>query len=137
MGIYEAFGGIVRHPYIGAKIEGPIGFGKGIGRGIWGFGCHILAGMYIFPLPSPITIVLIHALGRQALTSHNAAMFALPGYSLKGIERELSKRGLTTLQAELYLIRLRQANRDFEIATVEEKAKVLPRWKELQKSSHV
>lgn len=98
-GFGEAFGGIVRHPYVGAQKEGALGFGKGVGRGIGAFGFHILA-----------------------------AVFGLPGYTLKGIERELSKRRLTTLQAELYLIRLRQSNYDYEKATEEEKVEIVERW---------
>jgi hypothetical protein len=43
-GLYEAFSGLVKHPYLGAKIEGPLGFPRGIGRGVFGFGCHTLAG---------------------------------------------------------------------------------------------
>jgi sterol 3beta-glucosyltransferase len=57
----------------------------------------------------------------------------VPGYTLKGIERALSKHRLTTLQAELYLIRLRQAIHDRETATVEEKERVIERWKALQR----
>lgn len=44
MGIYEAFSGLVKHPYLGAKLEGPLGVPKGLGRGVFGFGCHTLAG---------------------------------------------------------------------------------------------
>lgn len=44
LGFYEAFAGVVRHPYIGAQTEGPIGAVKGVGRAFSGFGCHILAG---------------------------------------------------------------------------------------------
>lgn len=44
LGLYEGFGGLIRHPYLGTTNEGPLGFPKGIGRGIWGFGCHTLAG---------------------------------------------------------------------------------------------
>jgi hypothetical protein len=44
LGSYEAFSSIVRHPYVGAKTEGPAGFFKGIGRGYWAFGNHLLAG---------------------------------------------------------------------------------------------
>lgn len=100
LGFGEAFGGIVRHPYVGAKKEGAVGFGKGVGRGVGAFGWHILA-----------------------------AIFALPGYTLKGIERELSKRHLTTLQAELCLIRLRQANHDFTMVTEEQKTEIAEQWK--------
>jgi sterol 3beta-glucosyltransferase len=43
-GIGDAFVGTVRHPYLGAKQEGPIGFGKGVGRGFAGFFFHFMAG---------------------------------------------------------------------------------------------
>lgn len=44
MGFGDAFQGIIRHPYLGAKEEGALGFGKGIGRAIGGFYCHLMAG---------------------------------------------------------------------------------------------
>ncbi|KAF2824116.1 UDP-Glycosyltransferase/glycogen phosphorylase [Ophiobolus disseminans] len=104
LGLYEAFSGLIRHPYLGAKNEGPLGFPKGIGRGVYGFGCHTMA-----------------------------AIWGVPGYTLKGIERALTKHRLTTLQAELYLIRLRQTNSDLQHASQEEKAQVLENWKQLQR----
>jgi sterol 3beta-glucosyltransferase len=58
-------------------------------------------------------------------------VWGVPGYTLKGIERELSKHRLTSLQAELYLIRLRQAVNDREKATQQEKDEVVERWKAL------
>lgn len=56
----------------------------------------------------------------------------VPGYTLKGTERALSKHRLTTLQAEIYLIRLRQAVQDRERATKEEREAVLERWNALR-----
>jgi hypothetical protein len=44
LGFGDAFLGIVRHPYLGAKQEGALGFGKGLGRGLGGFYCHSMAG---------------------------------------------------------------------------------------------
>lgn len=120
-GLYEAFSGLVKHPYLGAKIEGPLGFPRGIGRGVFGFGCHTLAGKYTTP----------RALGISE-ADYSIAIWGLPGYTLKGIERALSKHRLTTLQAELYLIRLRQAVRDMEKATEEERMEVVARWEKLQ-----
>jgi hypothetical protein len=52
---------------------------------------------------------------------------------LKGIERALSKHRLTTLQAELYLIRLRQALQELQQATDAERTEVVTSWKRLQK----
>jgi len=103
LGFYEAFAGIVRHPYVAAQQEGAIGIPKGLGRGFWGFGSHIFAGV-----------------------------FALPGYTLKGIEAALSKHRTTSLQAELYLIRLRQAIHEIEQSTPEERAEVVATWQRIQ-----
>ncbi len=47
MGSVDAFQGLVRHPYLGAKQEGALGFGKGIGRGLGGFYFHMMAGTYL------------------------------------------------------------------------------------------
>ncbi|KAI8941132.1 hypothetical protein NX059_002370 [Plenodomus lindquistii] len=103
LGFYEAFAGVVRHPYVAAQQEGVIGVPKGIGRGFWGFGCHILA-----------------------------SLFAIPGYTFKGIEAALRKHQTTSLQAELYLIRLRQAIHDLEQTSEEERLEVVETWKRLQ-----
>jgi sterol 3beta-glucosyltransferase len=57
----------------------------------------------------------------------------VPGYTLKGIERQCSKHRLTTLRAEMYLIRLRQAVNDKRKATVEEQREVVEKWKSMHK----
>lgn len=61
------------------------------------------------------------------------AVWGVPGYTLKGIERQLSKHRLTTLQAELYLIRLRQSVSEKRKSTAEEQRKVVDRWKAMHK----
>ncbi|KAH7393778.1 hypothetical protein DE146DRAFT_660003 [Phaeosphaeria sp. MPI-PUGE-AT-0046c] len=99
LGFGEGLGGLVRHPYVGAKIEGPLGAVKGVGRGLVGCIWHILA-----------------------------ACWGLPGYTLKGIEREINKHRLTSLQAEVYLIRLRQAMDAFEKSSPEDREQVVKRW---------
>jgi sterol 3beta-glucosyltransferase len=45
-GLSDALLGIVRHPYLGARQEGALGFGKGIGRGLGGLYCHSMAGKF-------------------------------------------------------------------------------------------
>ncbi len=57
-----------------------------------------------------------------------AAIFGLPGYTLKGVERELSKRHLTKLKAEILLLRLRKSLMDFREATEEERDAVVAAW---------
>jgi len=44
LGLFEAFSSLVKHPYLGAKKEGPLGVPKGVGRGIGAFLCHLMAG---------------------------------------------------------------------------------------------
>ena len=50
---------------------------------------------------------------------------------MKGIEREVNKLRLTTLQAEIYLIRLRQAIDMFEDASQEERDHVVESWQRI------
>ena len=60
------------------------------------------------------------------------AIFGLPGYFLKGIERELLKRHLTAVQAEIFLIQLRRSSLEFRRSNEEERAEVVEKWKELE-----
>lgn len=57
------------------------------------------------------------------------ATFGLSGYTLKGVEMELAKRRLTTTEAELYLIRLRQSVEDYGDSSGAEREEALIRWK--------
>lgn len=77
-----------------------------------------------------------HSLQSVALTGF-LAFWGLSGYTLKGIECALSKNSLTTLQAELYLIRLRQGGQDLIEATPEEREKVITAWNALQSSNEI
>ncbi|KAH6874044.1 hypothetical protein B0T10DRAFT_588226 [Thelonectria olida] len=100
LGFWDAFSGVVVKPYEAVKDEGAKGLGKGILRGARGF---------------------VYNLG--------ASIFSLPGYTLKGVEKEVSKHHLTKLKAEIMLIRLRQGIDDFRWATAEEREAVVTRWK--------
>ncbi|KXH29097.1 glycosyltransferase family 28 domain-containing protein [Colletotrichum simmondsii] len=100
LGTWEAFSGVVMKPYEGAKREGVKGFGKGIYQAGRGFTFNLFA-----------------------------AIFGLPGYTLKGIEKEFSKHRLTALKAEVLLIRLRQGIDDFRRSTEAERNEVIERWK--------
>lgn len=100
LGFWDAFSGIVVQPYKGTRDEGAKGFGKGIWRGGKGFFCGL-----------------------------GTAVFGLPGYTLKGLERALSKRHLTKLKAEILLIRFRRSLMEFREATVEEREAVVKAWR--------
>jgi hypothetical protein len=60
------------------------------------------------------------------------AVFGLPGYFLKGIERELLKRHLTAVQAEIFLIQLRRSSLEFRRSSEDERAEVVEKWKVLE-----
>ncbi|KAF2681820.1 glycosyltransferase family 1 protein [Lentithecium fluviatile CBS 122367] len=102
LGLYDAFSGIVLRPYHGAKKDGAKGFGKGVFAGGRGIPYNVLA-----------------------------ALFGLPGYTLKGLEKELTKRHTTKLKAEILLVRIRQGLEEFTHSTLEEREEVVQRWKSL------
>jgi len=67
-----------------------------------------------------------------------SAVFALPGYSLKGVERQLGKRKDRPLRAKILQVRLQQGIAAFKHADEETKSKVLKRWMLLQaQDSHI
>ncbi|KAB5578674.1 glycosyltransferase family 28 domain-containing protein [Coniochaeta sp. 2T2.1] len=102
MGFYHALSGIVIQPYIGAKREGARGLAKGVFRA-----------------------------GGDLVTNIGAAVFSLPGYTLKGIEKEFAKRHLTKLTAEIMLVRLRQGIDELNHSTQAERQQVVTRWGQL------
>lgn len=99
-GVYDAFSGIVVLPYKATRDEGA----KGLPKGIW-------------------------RAGKGFFSNLGAAFFGIPGYTLKGLEKELSKRHLTKLKAEIILIRMRLAISEWRTATPEQREDVVTRWK--------
>ena len=59
-----------------------------------------------------------------------AAGLGVPAYTLKGVERQLVKRGDRELKAKILAVRLRQGVAAYARASKEEKDEVLSRWKE-------
>ncbi|KAH8687247.1 hypothetical protein BGZ60DRAFT_363549 [Tricladium varicosporioides] len=102
LGIFDGVTGLVTQPFNGARKDGFGGFAAGIGRGVGG---------------------LVFKTG--------AAVFGLPGYTLKGVEKQIQKRKQRDLKARILTIRLRQAVLEFERTTREEKNEIIKRWKEL------
>ncbi|RGP67892.1 hypothetical protein FLONG3_8360, partial [Fusarium longipes] len=94
-GVWDAFSGIVMKPYEDTKSMGAKGLGRGLLRGGWGI-----------------------------MGNLGSACFGLPGYTLKGLEKELIKRHTTTLKAEILLIRLRQAIEDWRTGASVDKDEV-------------
>ncbi|KAH7313551.1 hypothetical protein B0I35DRAFT_435429 [Stachybotrys elegans] len=100
LGVYDGVTRIVTSPYKQAKKEGTKGLAKGLYGGI---------------------LCFVYGLG--------AATFGLPGYALKGLEKEISKHHLTKLDAEIFLIRIRHGLDELLDSSVEEQDAVVARWK--------
>jgi hypothetical protein len=62
-------------------------------------------------------------------TNKLLAIWGLPGYSLKGIEKEFSKHHLTELEAEIHLIHLRQGIEEYREASQEDRDATVTKWK--------
>ncbi|CRK36045.1 hypothetical protein BN1708_006903 [Verticillium longisporum] len=103
LSVWDAFSGVVVLPYRGAKDGGAVGTLKGIYQGGRGFTYNLAS-----------------------------ALFALPGYSMKGIEKEYSRHHLTKLKAEIFLIRIRQGIEEFRESTQEERGEAVAQWKRLR-----
>ncbi|KAH0524272.1 hypothetical protein TsFJ059_006803 [Trichoderma semiorbis] len=100
LGLWEAFSGIVVYPYQSIHEEGAKGIEKGLWRGSKGFFSNL-----------------------------GASAFGLPGYTLKGVEKELQKHHITKYKAEIILIRLRQGIEAFHKSSQCERDEVIRRWK--------
>ncbi|TVY75837.1 Sterol 3-beta-glucosyltransferase UGT80B1, partial [Lachnellula suecica] len=102
LGIYDGLSGLVILPYHNAQRYGVAGFFSGIGKGLGGL-----------------------------VFKTSAAALGIPGYTLKGLEKQFEKRYSRALEAKLIAIRLRQAIAEFERASTEQKEEIVRRWKEL------
>jgi hypothetical protein len=92
--------GIVKDPYQGAKKEGGAGFIKGVGRGIAGVPIKVMAGVW-----------------------------AVPGYTFKGIYQELQKEKGATVQNYIIAARMAQGYDEANLITAGERANILARWR--------
>ncbi|KAJ1325414.1 sterol 3beta-glucosyltransferase [Microdochium nivale] len=102
VGVFDAVTGLVVQPYKGARRAGVKGFGVGVVQGLFGLPCNL-----------------------------SSAIYGLPGYALKGVEKELHKRHMSGLKAEIIMIRLKQGSAAFRDATEAEREGVVVRWKGL------
>lgn len=103
-GMYDGITGLVTQPMRGAAKDGPAGFFKGIGKGI--------GGIALKP---------------------GAAIFGIPGYAMKGVYKEMQKQFGSSVQNYIIAARTAQGFDDWQSSSVEERADVVRRWKEMQK----
>jgi hypothetical protein len=104
LGMYDGITGLVTQPMRGAKKEGAAGFVKGIGKGIGG-------------------VVL----------KPGAAFFAIPGYTMKGVYKEMSKHFGSSVQNYIIAARTAQGYDEWNATSVEERRDIVARWKHMQK----
>ncbi|KXJ90428.1 putative UDP-glucose,sterol transferase [Microdochium bolleyi] len=102
VGVFDAVTGLVVLPYKGARRDGAKGLGKGVAQGLLGVPFNIFS-----------------------------AVYGLPGYTLKGVEKELHKRHMTQLKAEIIMIRLKQGSAVWRDASEQERGEVVARWRRL------
>ncbi|KAK7520486.1 uncharacterized protein IWZ02DRAFT_265520 [Phyllosticta citriasiana] len=95
-GLYEGFTGIVTEPYKGAKEDGVGGFVKGIGKG--------MVGIAMKP---------------------QAAAFALPAYTMKGIYMEARKHSGSSVQNYIIAARIAQGWEDYNNSTADQRAYIV------------
>ena len=103
----------------GAKKEGVAGLIKGFGKGIGG-------------------VVLKPGAGKSSLTTvrrsftNNIAIWGLPGYTFKGIYKELQKHLGSSVQNYIVAARTAQGYEDWHNSTREERLDVVSRWQAIQ-----
>ncbi|KAI9759288.1 MAG: hypothetical protein M4579_002417 [Chaenotheca gracillima] len=102
-GIYDGISGVVTQPLQGAKKEGAAGFVKGFARGI--------GGMILKP---------------------GAAFWALPGYTFKGVYKELQKHFGSSVQNYIIAARSAQGYDDWQHSSPEERRDIVIRWKSME-----
>ncbi|KZF22019.1 glycosyltransferase family 1 protein [Xylona heveae TC161] len=102
-GFYDGISGLVTHPVKGAKKEGFAGLLKGIGKG--------MGGVVLKP---------------------GAAIWGLPGYTFKGIYKEIQKFTGASTQNYIIAARTTQGYDDWKNSSYEERRDVILRWTSLQ-----
>ncbi|KAI9820095.1 MAG: hypothetical protein M1832_003802 [Thelocarpon impressellum] len=99
-GFFDGISGLVMQPIKGAKDEGAAGFVKGIGKG--------LGGVVLKP---------------------GAAIWGLPGYTFKGIYKELQKHFGSSVQNYIIAARTAQGFEAWQQATEDERQDIIAKWK--------
>jgi hypothetical protein len=118
LGWYDGITGVVTQPYHGAEKHGAKGFLVGTGKGVGGLFLKPTAGKQ-FPFLFPVEVDVNSELG----------VFGLPGYTLRGVYREIQEhRGITTYS---YVIaaRITQGHQEWETSTPEERLKIIENYR--------
>ncbi|KAL8828313.1 MAG: hypothetical protein Q9170_006662 [Blastenia crenularia] len=103
LGIYDGISGLATQPVRGAQKGGVTGFLKGFGKGIGG-----------------------------AVLKPSAAACSLPGYTFKGIHKEVQKLLRPSAQNDIVASRIAQGNEDWKSSSRLEQLDVVNRWRTIQ-----
>ncbi|KAM5361341.1 hypothetical protein ACJA88_014500 [Fusarium oxysporum] len=103
-GWYDGVTGLFTQPWKGAQKDGAGGFVKGIGKGVGGF-----------------------------LIKPNAALWSIPAYFMKGVNKEVQKLFGSTVQNYIVASRVTQGYEEWLQSSDAEKEDVIVRWKLIQK----
>ncbi|KAL9104167.1 MAG: hypothetical protein Q9163_000866 [Psora crenata] len=115
-GFFDGISGLITQPLEGARKEGVAGLVKGFGKGIGG-------------------VVLKPGAGRDSLDGMSSrimltvkAIWGLPGYTFKGIYKEIQKHLGTSAQNYIVAARTVQGYDDWSKSSREERLDVVSRW---------
>ena len=103
-GFYDGVSGLVTQPLEGAKKEGLPGFVKGMGKGFGGL-----------------------------ILKPGAGIWGVPGYTSKGIYKELTSRFGASVEGYIIAARTAQGYEDMRNSDIRERAFVIEDWKEMKR----
>ncbi|KAF2140048.1 glycosyltransferase family 1 protein [Aplosporella prunicola CBS 121167] len=106
-GLFEGISGLVTQPYKGAKADGPGGFVKGMAKGF--------AGVVLKP---------------------QAAAFAVPAYTMKGIYMEVRKPFGSSIRNYIIASRTAQGWEEYNKSTSEERSQIVGTYRFLSEHAH-
>ncbi|KAI5844370.1 hypothetical protein DFP73DRAFT_513109 [Morchella snyderi] len=99
LGLYDGVSGLVMQPLRGAKEEGAVGLVKGFGKGVGGI---ILKG--------------------------GAAFWSIPGYTMKGIHREIQKLQISDADKHILSSRIAMSEAELHHSSLTEQKAALAKW---------
>lgn len=118
-GFYDGISGLVTQPLEGAKKDGVAGLIKGFGKGIGGVVLKPGAGKHSHHEPF-------------CTPAYQAAIWGLPGYTFKGIYKELQKHLGSSVQNYIIAARTAQGYDEWHSSSQEERLDVFSRWQSIQ-----
>lgn len=119
-GLYDGISGLVTQPVDGARSEGVVGFVKGVGKGLSG----------VVLKPSAGKLFSIHIFSRLLTTL--VAVLGVPGYTYKGVYKELRKSRGKNVENFIIAVRMADGLEDLHESTALERDHIVSRWHEIQ-----